>query len=389
MFIFRKSVKPKPYETIFKDITIFLLSFYTFAKVKKTPDSVLIKKAKLDIYDNPDNSIKIGEQLLKNSPDVKTSINLYILLSTANIAKRNFEESLKNILKAKELSQKTNDPKSQAGVLISVAIQYQQMELFNKSLETLNEADQYLAQIAEKTPTKYIETARSYAIRGMIYKSQSNSEIALEKFLISIQNFEKIRTKKTTYSNMSVVYYNIGYCYLNLNQIDKAQDAFMKAISYARKNYAKSLEAFALKGISEIHKQRHENQSAINLLLKAENLCKKTGDIILNEGLYKELAENHLAMGQQNLYQQYNKKSLEMRFKRKQNELKSINQVIDNHNKETALKSEKLKSYYRNIKMGAVLLGCILIVILLYFIVKIRKQNKKFHQQIQQMIRNS
>ncbi|RXM52850.1 hypothetical protein BOQ60_26210, partial [Chryseobacterium sp. CH1] len=28
MFIFRKSVKPKPYETIFKDITIFLLSSY-------------------------------------------------------------------------------------------------------------------------------------------------------------------------------------------------------------------------------------------------------------------------------------------------------------------------------------------------------------------------
>ena len=78
-----------------------------------------------------------------------------------------------------------------------------------------------------------------------------------------------------------------------------------------------------------------------------------------------------------------------MRFKRKQNELKSINQVIDNHNKETALKSEKLKSDYRYIKMGSVFLGCILIVLLLYSIVKIRKQNKKFHKEIQQMIRTS
>lgn len=372
----------------FKIIPLFLFCFITFMKAQKIPDSVLMKKAKLEIYDNPDKAIKIGEQLLKNSPDVKTSINLYMLLSTANIAKRNFDKSLKYILKAKELSQKTNNPKSQAGVLISVAIQYQQMELFSKCLETLNEADQYIAKIPEKNPEKYIETAASYAIRGMVYKSQSNSEIALEKLLISIQNYDKVPVKKTTYSNMSVVYYNIGYCYLNLNQIDRAQEAFMQAINYARKNYAKSLEAFALKGISEIHKQRHENQSAINLLLKAENLCKNTGDIILNEGLYKELAENYLAMGQQNLYQQYNKKSLEMRFKRKQNELKSINQVIDNHNKETALKSEKLKSYYRYIKMGAVLLGCILIVILLYFIVKIKKQNKKFHKEIQQMIRN-
>lgn len=370
-------------------IILLLAVFCHWVKGQKTPDSVLIKKAKLEIYDNPDNTIKIGEQLLKKSHDIKTSIDLYMLLSTANIAKRNFEESLQYILKAKELLQKTNDPRSQAGVLISVAIQYQQMELFSKCLETLNEAEQYIAKIPEKNPEKYIETATSYAIRGMVYKSQSNSEIALEKFLISIQNFEKVPVKKTTYSNMSVVYYNIGYCYLNLNQIDKAQESFLQSVSYARKNYAKSLEAFALKGIAEIHKQRHENQAAINLLLKAEDLSKNTGDIILNEGLYKELAENYLALGQQDLYQQYNKKHLEMRFQRKQNELKSINQVIDNHNRETALKSEKLKSDDRYIKMGSVFLGSIFIVLLLYFIIKIRKQNKKFHQEIQQMIRRT
>lgn len=373
---------------IFK-IIVLLVAFCNGMKAQKTPDSILLRKAKLEIYDNPDNTIKIGEQLLKKSHDIKTSINLYMLLSTANIAKRNFEESLQYILKAKELSQKTNDARSQAGVLISVAIQYQQMELFNKCLETLNEAEQYIAKIPEKNPEKYIETAASYAIRGMVYKSQSNSEIALEKFLISIRNYEKVPIKKTTYSNMSVVYYNIGYCYLNLNEIDKAQKSFLQSVSYARKNYGKSLEAFALKGIAEIHKQRHENQTAISLLLKAEDLSKNTGDIILNEGLYKELAENYLAMGQQNLYQQFNKKHMEMRFKRKQNELKSINQVIDNHNKETALKSEKLKSHYRYIKMASVLLGCILIVLLLYSIIKIRKQNKKFHKEIQQMIRTS
>ncbi|WP_426481945.1 tetratricopeptide repeat protein [Chryseobacterium sp. R2ACT005] len=376
-------------KSLLKIWPLLLVSFCIFTKAQKTPDSVLIKKARLEIYDNPDNTIKIGERLLKKSHDVKTSIQLYKLLSTAHIAKRNFEESLRYIMKAKELSQKTNDPWSHAEVLISVAIQYQQMELFSKSLETLNEADQYIAKIPDKNPLKYVETATSYAIRGMIYKSQSNSEIALEKFLISIQNFEKVPIKKTTNSNMSVVLYNIGYCYLNLNQIDKAQEAFVESLNYARKNYSKSLEAFALKGIAEIHKKKHENQPAINLLLKAENLCKNIGDITLNEGIYKELAENHLAMGQQNLYQQYNKKYLEMRFKRKQNELKSINQVIDNHNKETSLKSEKLKSYYHYIKIGSVLLGCIFIVILLYSIIKIRKQNKNFHKEIQQMIRTS
>lgn len=370
-------------------LSLALLAFCIFINGQRTPDSSLLKKAKLEIYDNPDKAIQIGKQLLKKDNDLKTSITIYMLLSTANVAKRNFDESLKYILKAKELSQKTNDTKSQVGVLVAVAIQYQQMELFSKSLETLNEADQYLAKLSEKTPEKYIETATIYAIRGMIYKSQSNSEIALEKFLISIENFEKVPVKKTTYSNMSVVYYNIGYCYLNLNQIDRAEQAFLQAINYARRNHAKSLEAFALKGISEVQKQKHENQTALDLLIKAKNLSKNTGDIILNEGIYKEMADNYLAMGQQDLYQLYNKKYFEMRFKRKQNELSSINQVIDNHNKETVIKSQKLKSWYRYMKILSFIIAGILIPVLLYFILKIKKQNKKFQKEIQQIIRTS
>ncbi|OCA74877.1 tetratricopeptide repeat protein [Chryseobacterium arthrosphaerae] len=366
---------------------IACLCFCIFMKAQPGGNNTVIKKARLEIYDNPDNAIRIGKNLLKKNNDVNASIEIYILLSTANIAKRDFNESLKYILKAKELSQKINDPKKQASVLVMVAIQYQQMELFSKSLETLNEADQYLAKIPEKTPEKYIETATSYAIRGMIYKSQSNSEIALEKFLISIANFEKVPVKTTTYSNMSVVYYNIGYCYLNLDQIDKAQQAFVQSISYARKNHAKSLEAFALKGMAEVHKQKRENQTALDLLLKAENLSRNTGDIILNEGIYKEMADNYLAMGKQDLYQFYNKKYFEMHFKRKQNELASINQSIDNYNKESAVKSKKLKSYYRSVKIIAGITGILIISVLLYFILKIRKQNRTYQKDIQQMIR--
>jgi tetratricopeptide (TPR) repeat protein len=183
-------------KAVFKIPVLLYLFFGIAVESQKISDSALMKKAALEIYDNLDHTIEIGENLLKKDNDIKTSIDIYMLLSTANIAKRNFDESLKYILKAKELSEKTNNAKSQASVLISVAIQYQQMELFSKSLETLDEADHYLVKIPENATEKYIETARSYAIRGMIYKSQSIPEIALEKFWISIQNFEKVPVKK-------------------------------------------------------------------------------------------------------------------------------------------------------------------------------------------------
>lgn len=355
---------------------------------QKISDDSLLKKAKLEIYDNPDKTIAIVDQLLKKETDINKSISLYMLLSTANIAKRNFDESLKYILKAKELAQKSNDLKTQTSVLISVAIQYQQMELFSKSLETLNEADEYLAKLPDDLFEKNVEIARSYAIRGMIYKSQSNSEIALEKFLKSIESFEKVNPKSGTYANMSVVFYNIGHCYINLNQIAKAEEAFLKSIDFAQKNKAKSLEAFGLKGMAEVYKGKRENQTALKFLIKAKNLCKNTGDLVLNEGIYKEMADNYLAMGNQNLYQVYNKKYFEMRFKREQNELNSINQAIDNHNKETLLKSKELSTDYKYFAVSVFAFALLIIATFITFILKLRRQNKKYQKEIQQMIRS-
>lgn len=373
---------------VLKIITFIFLVCLISINGQKFSDDSLMKKIRLEIYDNPEKAISMAKNLLKKEKDINKSITIYLLLSTANIAKRNFDESLQYTLKAKELAQKTNDPKTQTRVLVAVAIQYQQMELFSKSLEILDEADSLLEKIPDEAPEKLLETARSYAIRGMIYKSQSNSEIALEKFLISIKNFEKVDIKKNTFGNMSIVYYNIGYCYMNLNQLEKAQSAFMESIHFAQKDNAKSLEAFALKGLAEIHKQKRENETALLLLIKAENLCKNTGDLVLNEGIYKEMSENYLAMGKPELYQMYNKKSFEMRFKREQNELSSINHSINNYNMETVKKSKNIKTQYHVLKIVILSITAIITLFLLYIILKIRKQNRNYQKEIQTLIKS-
>ena len=72
-----------------------------------------MKIANLEIYNNPDNAINIGKKLLRKERDLNKSIKIYLILSTAGIAKRNFDESLQYILKTRELVQKTNDPKIQ------------------------------------------------------------------------------------------------------------------------------------------------------------------------------------------------------------------------------------------------------------------------------------
>jgi len=355
---------------------------------QKISDDSLMKQANLEVYNNPDKAISIGKNLLQTEKDINKTIKIYLMMSTAGIAKRNFDESLSYILKARELAPKTNDQKLQITVLISIAFQFQQMELISKSLESLDEADEYLEKLPEGLSFKYFETARSYALRGMIYKSQSNPEIALQEFLIAAKNFEKIKEKEKTYYNQSIIYYNIGNCYLLLNQLKDAETAFIKSMELASLIKAKSLEAFALKGLAEMNKQKHQNQAAIDLLAKAEVLSKDVADLTLYEGIYKEMADNYLAMGKQNLYQIYSKKYFETRLKREQSELSSVDRAIDIHNGEAQKKSKEIVAHY-NYYIGAVVLSGLLVFgLFLWRLFTIKNRNKKYQKEIQRLIRS-
>lgn len=355
---------------------------------QKISNDSLLKKATREVYNNPDSAISIGKKLLKTEKDADKIIRVYLMMSTAGVAKRNFDESLNYILKARELGQKTNDQKLRITVLISIALQFQQMELLSKSLESLDEAEEHLRKLPEGLSFKYFETARSCALRGIIYKSQSNPEIALQQFLIAIKNFEKIKEKEQTYYNQSIVYYNIGYCYLAINQLNNAESAFTKSMKFANSIKAKSLEAFALKGLAEMNKQKHQNQTALELLVKAENLSKDVGDLTLYEGIYKEMADNHLAMGNQNLYQVYNKKYFETRLKREQSELSSVDRAIDIHNMEAKKKSKEVVTQY-NYYIGAAMVSGIMIFGLFFWrMLTTKRRNKKYQKEIQKLIRS-
>lgn len=363
---------------------LFLFCQVSLSGQKYSYDS-LMKKANQEIYNNPENAIRIGKKLLQKEKEVKRLVKIYLILSTANIAKRDFDASLRYLLEARELVKKTDDPAIKTRVLVAIAFQYQQMDFFSKSLETIDEAGEYLSQFPEDDPDKYFETARSYALRGMIHKSQSNPEIALQEFLIAVKNFDKVKEKKT-YFNQSIVYYNIGYCYLFLNQLKNAELAFMKSMEFASLIEAKSLEAFALKGLAEMNKYNHQNQVALDQLLKAQHLSEEIGDLTLNEGIYKEMSDNYLAMGNQQLYKLYNRKAFEVNAEKEQNELRSINHAIDIHNKEMAKKSREIIEDNMLITV-VVIAGSLITGLLLYAALKIRKKNRKYQDEIQKLIR--
>lgn len=365
--------------------TLFCGLFFISTSAQQMSVDSLLRRVEFEIFKNPDKAIKTADSLLRIEKNIDDQISIYLVLSNANIAKRNFDESLKYSLKAKALTNQTSNIPKKISVLFSIAVQYQQMDLFNKSLETLDSFDEALSYYDDKSVEKSFQIARSLAIRGMIYKSQGNFEIALQKFLLSIENFKKSKQGKPTFLNMSVIYYNIGYSYLNLKNAKTAEQYFEKSHEVALKTKAKSLEAFALKGWAETYVAEEQNAKAIELLEQAEQLSTSVGDLMLNEGIYKLLADNYLFLNNTEKYQIYHKKYLNVKFEREQSELKSINRSIDSHSEEKLGQLKEIKNHYKIERAIVFSIALLTILILLYFIRKQILKNRKIQNEIKKL----
>ena len=365
-----------------KYLLIFSLLVVSITLAAENRDSIY-DLAEKNLYKNPDYSIRLANNILNRDISVDEKMKFYILLSTAYLAKRDFETSLNVILKARSLNEYVTDVKNKTNVLLQIAIQYQQMQLYSKSLEILDEAE-LLAPKVEVNNSRYSILGRIYAVRGMIYKSQSNPELALEKFKESINYFNQLDNKAS--SNQSVVYYNIGYSYLIMNDLVNAKKAFEKSFQFAKNLNAKSLKAFANKGMAEVYFSERNYNKALQLLDEAEVLSTEIGDLVLNEGIFEEKAKNYLALNQFDNYKNYYQKFQKMAFERNQNELQSISKSIDYQFDTNSIETKKIIDYHHKFNLLLLVSAFILSVILVYFIYKKRKHTLEIQQKIKSLL---
>ena len=364
---------------------LFILILLSFTGIFKSQyNEQLYKKALSDIYQDPDSSQKIAMKMLNNEKNPDNLIKLYKLISHSYISKRDFDKSLDWVLKMKELSKNVTNPEQKIKILNATSIQYQQMGLNSKTLEILDESYQICNQLPDgKFKTYYL--GLNSALRGLVYKSQDNNELALEKLLIGLDYIKKVGNYDNAIANSSVFLYNIGYCYFYLKKYNDAEKYFRQSASVAKSVQAESLEAFAYKGLSENFTVLGKHQKAIELLKKSVNLSKKVGDLVLSEGIYKCFSDNYLALQDWNNYEVYNKLYIETKFAREQSELASLNKSIDVLNQENNKKIEEQKNRLRIISFIIIVISSIVFIWFLLNFIKHKKRNKSLIEKLNQI----
>ncbi|PZR19684.1 MAG: hypothetical protein DI539_13200 [Flavobacterium psychrophilum] len=348
-------------------IAVLLLVFtgvYTaFGQRDPKLDSIF-KQAKLDIYEKPESVIKLGDSLY-NSPNSspETKVDALMIISDAYSSKRDYEKSLKYFHTANELSKKENNIDLQIIVLSRTAVRYQQMKVYDKAIQYLDESDKLIASNTGKKQHHYTK-GNNYVVRGLIYKDQLNCDIAISYFKKGIAEYELVDSSLVN-ANLSIVHYNIGNCYVSLSDYEKAQKSFNEAVANADKVKANSLKAFALKGLAEVYGPQKKHMEAIAVLQEALKISKNVGDLVLNRGLYLNLANNYKAIGNWAEYHRYNQLFLKNQSIIKESERQSISDSIDELTAINADKSEEMKLKYFVI-IGLLILLSIFFAYMLY-----------------------
>ncbi|MDN3493096.1 tetratricopeptide repeat protein [Winogradskyella bathintestinalis] len=345
--------------------------FASSIKEGKQIDSIL-EATRFRVYENPDEAIDLGLSVFDESEySEKTKVKALMLVSLAYTSKRDYQKALDYIEKADKLSKKLNDKVLQIEILFRTGILYQQLKIFDKSIEFLEKTEQMALLYPDRDAvSKYI--ANSYTVKGFIYKDNLNCDIALEYFDKGIEEYQNVKNEEVN-TNLSIVYYNKGNCYTLLSQYGKAKNSFNRSIALGQLANANSLIAFAEKGLASVFTEQGEYQVAIDYLKSALEQSKGVGDIVLNSSIYNGLAENYLALNQWEDYQTYYELYASSQLEIKIAERNSVSDSLDDN---TDRKSEKLADL-QNQTSNRLKLFLFLVVLIFISVFFIYKKNRK------------
>jgi tetratricopeptide (TPR) repeat protein len=354
---------------------------YLYAQNTKKFDSIL-KVASNQMYSNPDNVIKLGSIIVNESgKNIDYKIMAYKLISDGYSSKRDYEKSLEYVVKANQLLYLSNNELLKISTLNKVGIQYHQLKIYDKAIEYLDQAEHLMMEYPVPDSIRsYL--GRNYIVRGFVYKEKFNCEIAIDFFDKGISELIKSHSKAEN-SAISIAKYNKGNCYIILLNNKLAKLNFQEAIQNAKIVNAKSLQAFALKGLAQVYTLEGNFPLAITTLQEALSLSVAINDLILNQEIFKGLSENYLAINEWETFKKYQNSYFATQKLIKERERKSVSESLDL--KDESLGQEfkrEIPNYYY--KIIGILLFLAIIIVCFFFLIrnkasKIRQLKTQIH----------
>lgn len=363
-------------------LMLFLGFFSIFSSAKDKELEKFVNETKLLIYSQPLKVIEIGDSLYSNEyTNIKEKTAGLLLISDALISVRNYSQALEYVNIAQDLLNHEEDQISEVKVLSRYAYIYFQLDLYDDALKYLKQAEEKNVEVEEEY--FYANLGYILAVKGMIYRNLVNCEMGLRYFERSLEAFNKSPEDLGRIS-LSVVHYNMGNCFLAMDDFESAEKNFKKAYEVAGifKQERNSLKLYAEKGLANIFISRKEYEEAIKILEELYKDAEKIDDKSLLRSITSDLAQSYLQVENWVAFQEYDLKNKEiekdlMVFKKEA----TINALNGIDKTQTFLINKKHTKVRNQILFSSVIF-LVFIFLLGYKIRGKRKNIRVFHSKI-------
>lgn len=352
---------------------IVILCFLYFNVSGQTTKEVVSVTKNLNPYKNPDEAIRIGDSLYNDTRNpVLVRVNGLSLASDGYASKREYKKALDKVLIANELLKNSDNKVQQIRTLTAIAMKFQQLKVYDKAIDYLDQAKEIIDKYPYKDSVRG-STAINYNVKGIIFKEQLSCDIAINYFNKAIEEYNKLKNKDYAASQISIIKYNIGNCYLQAYDYEPARKNFNEALKYAEMANANSLKAFALKGMALVYTGQGDYKSSINNLKEAMNVSEEVEDVVLNMAIYNALSNNYWSLGDWRSHRVYNRKYLEAQEKLTSSEREAVSNSVDELLKNENKKLTDLnRDFYYKVSILGLLMLIVVIVVFFYY----KRQNK-------------
>lgn len=348
---------------------LFSTLFFQAQNSKRLDSIIKINTAKM--YINPDAVIAAGKMVVNEADnDVDIKIRGYKLISDGYSSKRDYQKSLKYVVKANELLPQSKDKLLKILIINKAGIQYHQLKVYDKSIQYLDEAEKLCIEYPVRDSVHSF-LGVNYIVRGFIYKEKLNCDIAINYFDRGIN--ELLLDKKNLKANaskLSIAKYNKGNCYLLMSDTKSATKTFQESIAYAKQTNANSLLAFAQKGLAQVYTMEGKYLNAIKILEEALIVSKDVNDLVLNQEIFKGLSENYLAINDWKNYTKFRTQYLKIQRKVKEQERTSVSDSLLQKELE---EKEKIENTIPNFWYAILIILIISVLLIVAFVMYVKK----------------
>lgn len=337
----------------------------------------IVKVAKIFDYQKEGEELLLMKEIIAAEQNLATNPNdslfYHVVLAKANYFKNsgNYDEALKNYLKAKKSAVSKNDTLKISGVLANIGQLYYQKNDLKTAISYSNQAISILKNDISQPP--YLIASHTLAnIAGMSGKFEE--ALKIDEVCIKICNDSDLDVLKVMFLD------NMANCYLYSNQLEKAELKFKECLVIDLKVKHKKQIADTYTNLANLYAFKGNEKLMFEYINKSSTIINQINykpGILKNYSLLQEFYEKS---GNFKEASKYGKDYLKV-YKELMNEKKEITQAVyqvihQKEEREKLILEKQLQYEQAKIWIGITLFALIIIVTLFYY--KSKKQKSEF-----------